>query len=562
MPSQITDRFPFLQIRSNTPSSLRVEPSRSGEPTLIHHHMALHSRYDPIREAQRDIKQIPHQADVILIAGFGLGYIVDAVIENYPNIAVIIIEPEAEYFILANQHRDLQNIAKHAKITILHTEQVELLTKQLLEWQSEHPFWLELRTRTNMDTTFFEPYRLAFKQYQQRVQTNRLTLGQYSWLWWRNGLKNRQDWITMKPVSHLFHQFQEMPILVIAAGPSLSYHIESIKLLQERMLLICVETALRILLHHDVRPDIVVSIDSQYWNARHLDNLQLADILYVLEGSVHPMLIRNIPKTMRYLMDPLTPIFQPLKSILPPMGSLRSGGSVSITAWDLALQMNPSSIWCLGFDFAYPHAATHAKGALFEEWLVASASRLNPVTMQQHLLVHQKSILVPNHHGEMIRSDARMQLYQQWIEEALTKEKIPSYNLSSLGALIRGMSYKSIKEAGTLPYIRPRIDNILQKVKQLPSVMIDHASISKQFQKVNKELDNAINTIRELNTIQEFAEFQQSISSSLMQFSLMPYIRYWLDPLQQSAEQKSFLAGKECLLIKLEALSTAFGDPS
>ncbi|NIZ47338.1 DUF115 domain-containing protein [Entomospira nematocerorum] len=557
MHKQISKRFPFLQEKSpHYDHSLRVERSRNGEPTLFHNATALHSRYDPIREAERDIMHIPPDTDTILIAGFGLGYVTEAVIKAYPSMHIIIIEPNPSYFTLAEEYRNLDIITNHLRLTICYTQQTDVLIQQLFAWQSENPYWIELRPRTQLDPSFFDSFRTIFRQYQQRIQTNRLTLAQYSWLWWRNGIKNKEEWITMKPVSQLFHSCKDMPILVIAAGPSLSHHINDIQYLKERMLIICVETALRILLQHSIHPDIVVSIDSQYWNARHVDNLNLENIIYVLEGSVHPMLIRNIPQSMRYLMDPLTPIFQPLQAILPPLGSLRSGGSVSITAWDLALQMQPSSIWCLGFDFAYPHAATHAKGALFEEWLVASATRLNPVTMQQHHLIHQKGISIPNNYGTMIRSDTRMQLYQQWIEEALIREKVPSYNLSSLGAAIKGMPYKSIAEALELSIIRSNIDNIVQHMKQMPMPKTHFPSLISQFHMIKAEMEQSIVTIKNMLSHSDVHVFQQSIASSFTQFSILPYIRQWINPLKYSLDDVTFLEEKERLLIKLQALST------
>jgi hypothetical protein len=476
MPNQtnteaLRQRFPHLPLQvGDVPidDGFKISPSRSGQPSLSIDRLAIHSSYDPLKEAQNDLERIQNSVDAIVLAGFGLGYLALQIVSQRPHVALIIIEPSLSYLRLAQAGIDLRLLYAHPKLAIITQEDPLVLIDLLLDWQVSTPHWHDLRPRVQLSPDLFGGYRDVFTDYHNRQRANQLAITQYGLLWWRNSLKNLPLWPVAKPISSLFALAKDLPVLVVAAGPSLSHHLEDLQKLRNRMFMICVETAARILLAADIRPDIIISIDSQFWNARHLDHLDLSGIAYVADSAVHPMMMKKIDREQLYLMSPLLPMLQPLEQALGKFGSIRSGGSVMTSAWDLALKLQPSSIWCIGCDFAYPQQHTHAKGALFEGWMHASSYRLQTFLTSQYSLRHQQSILVENHFGEHIASDSRMQLYHRWLEEALQQAPIASYNLSSLGASIAGMPYRSMHDACALPPCREQITQRWQNLQAKP----------------------------------------------------------------------------------------------
>ncbi|MDP8207691.1 MAG: glycosyltransferase [Candidatus Electryonea clarkiae] len=96
-----------------------VEPSRTGDPTLYVSGMAVHSRYDPVREANKlaskifDSKKKP--AGIVII-GLGLGYLAEAIIDNCSDTRIIIIEPKPEIIAVALKSRDLTKIISQCEI--------------------------------------------------------------------------------------------------------------------------------------------------------------------------------------------------------------------------------------------------------------------------------------------------------------------------------------------------------------------------------------------------------------------------------------------------------------
>lgn len=455
-------KFSSYDIQEST--NITIKRSKNGLYTLLVNQKAIHSLYDPLREAKQEIRHIPNTCDVVILAGLGLGYLALEIVRQYPKIGIIIIEPDNNLLLAAQHGLNLTPLYKHRKLAIF--DQSATITdfiNQLSRWSSVSPYWHEFRARVQLDPILFRAYEKQYKIYTQRIQTNILTAQQQGLLWWRNSIKNLTYWPKVKPVSVLFNSLNHCPVLIIGAGASLTRYIHLLPLLKERMAIICVDTALRILLSHNIYPDFTISIDGQYWNTRHLDRINVHNIRYVADSAVHPLLLRKINSDNLYFMSPLVPFMQSVEDLLVPFGYLRSGGSVSITAWDLALKLGAESIWLLGCDFSYPNRSTHAKGAFFEERILSSSHRLESLFSLQFNQKHEQRIFIPNNNQVSVESDARMLLYIRWLEEAIAQTHIPTYNLSDIGAKINGIPYLKSTQALELPIKRQQIENSLQK---------------------------------------------------------------------------------------------------
>lgn len=76
----------------------------------------------------------------------------------------------------------------------------------------------------------------------------------------------------MKPVSLLFGLAKDTKVLVVCAGPSLYESIEEIIQYRDHYVMIAVDTALPILDHFRIEPDLVYSVDPQALNSQYLES--------------------------------------------------------------------------------------------------------------------------------------------------------------------------------------------------------------------------------------------------------------------------------------------------
>lgn len=80
----------------------------------------------------------------------------------------------------------------------------------------------------------------------------------------------------------------EIPTLVVSAGPSLNKNLELIKNIQKYCYIIAVDTALRILLKNDIQPDLIIALDPQTLNFLDflgIDDLKNSTLAIEISGS-------------------------------------------------------------------------------------------------------------------------------------------------------------------------------------------------------------------------------------------------------------------------------------
>src|SRR2546423_499325 len=87
---------------------LRMVTTRSGLPSVEVMGTPYHSCYDPVREAEKFVTTFPiQQADVVMVFGWGLGYLANALLPRLKQSArVIVFEPDDELFKLSQRPND------------------------------------------------------------------------------------------------------------------------------------------------------------------------------------------------------------------------------------------------------------------------------------------------------------------------------------------------------------------------------------------------------------------------------------------------------------------------
>src|SRR5437773_1333516 len=87
---------------------LSTVTSRSGFANVEVDGFPYHSSYDPRREAEKFATTFQvHKADVVMVFGWGLGYLADSLLPRLkPSARVIVFEPDDELFKLSRRPSD------------------------------------------------------------------------------------------------------------------------------------------------------------------------------------------------------------------------------------------------------------------------------------------------------------------------------------------------------------------------------------------------------------------------------------------------------------------------
>ena len=111
----------------NWPKSIQVQPTRSGVPTMsvqdgsttVH----VHSTVQPIVEAERWLRApLARDWDFAVVFGMGMGYHLDALLEERPQCRLVVVEPRTDVFFVAIATRDQRRLLSHPYLELIVTD--------------------------------------------------------------------------------------------------------------------------------------------------------------------------------------------------------------------------------------------------------------------------------------------------------------------------------------------------------------------------------------------------------------------------------------------------------
>ncbi|MEO4013773.1 MULTISPECIES: motility associated factor glycosyltransferase family protein [Pseudomonas] len=412
----IQRRWPLLSARLlvEDASLLQADLVEGLGSTLSINGIQLTSRHDRNREARLQADSLP-DSPVVHVYGTGLGDLQMELLQRVGLERLYVHILNGAVFALVLQLLDQQQWLSDPRVELLYAGDLAEIQLPFFALPSElvlaDGFNAKIRDRLISEThlTFnnreFDPQA---PDIVERLQAS-LELVQ-----------------TDRDVTELFGSRKGQEVFVIATGPSLEQHFETLHTIRnqaERPLFICVDTAYRPLLNHGIRPDVVVSIDQRI-SARHLPSEGTADITLVYMPMVDPQVLAAW-QGPRYAGYSASPIYQQLRRQWPK-GELYVGGSVIHPAVDLAVKMGAAQITLFGADFAFPNNKTHAG------W--------NDGDLGPQLGAAKHWVLDGN--GQRIKTQLNFRSYLCELERFIAGHpQVRFYNSSRAGAMIAGTAF-------------------------------------------------------------------------------------------------------------------------
>ena len=261
-----------------------------------------------------------------------------------------------------------------------------------------------------------------------------------------NTLENIPEICAEGDVSALTGLLPGRPGIVIAAGPSLDRALDDLRRLQDRAVLISVDTALRPLLCAGIRPHVVVAVDPQEANARHLAGIPDADgVFFVAEGSLDKTAFPPfVGRTFFFSVSPHHP-WNWLAGLGVHRGSLKAWGSVLTTAFDLTCLLGCDPVVFVGADLAFSDGRSYCRNTIYDKPGTAAVSGA-PETADLAERPGAPALPEADVRGRRVQSAARFVQFRDWIVSRAT-EVSPRRIVNATG---EGILHGSRIEQGTL----------------------------------------------------------------------------------------------------------------
>lgn len=413
----IQRRWPKVWHRLSVENSaeLRADLVDGQGSTLSINGIQLTSRHDRTREALLQAGSLPVDSPVVHVYGTGLGDLQLQLLERTGIERLYVHILNGAVFALVLQLLDQRSWLADSRVVLLYAGDLAEIQLPYFALPSElvlaDDYNAKIRDRLISEThlTFNNrEFNADNPEIAERLQASVERV--------------RAD----ADAAELFATCSGREVFVIATGPSLEQHFDTLRAVREqaqRPLFICVDTAYRPLIEHGIKPDVVVTIDQRI-STRHLPCDATRDITLVYMPMVDPEVLGGW-QGKRYVAYSASPVYRDMREQLPK-AQLFVGGSVIHPAVDLAVHMGASQITLFGADFAFPNNKTHAG------W---NDGDLGPqVGAARHWVL--------DGHGQRVKTQLNFRSYLCELERYIAGHpQVAFYNSSRAGAMIVGTTF-------------------------------------------------------------------------------------------------------------------------
>ncbi|MCG3085218.1 MULTISPECIES: 6-hydroxymethylpterin diphosphokinase MptE-like protein [unclassified Anoxybacillus] len=326
----------------------------------------------------------------------------------------------------------------------------------------------------------------------------------------KNELKNLKHVLTRPCLKALKDKYKGKPIICVSTGPSLDKQLPLLKQVKGKAVIICAESAMRVLLKNGISPDVVCILE------RIENSFKLSvEGVQIPQETVLAGLTVIDPRIFDYWPKYFIPIFKNnlansrfINDAFDNLGELYCGNSVAHMCYMLANYIGGDPIIIIGQDLAYSDdGTTHSKDSFYNFENDQGIDDNIRTKIQESLLsegMHNKTVYLDGYYGGKVRSRLLWQQFLIWYEHHVSSSRARTINATEGGVHIKGTERMPFKEAienfCTEPitpithllehidmpknYAREKLGNLREKYEQLKEVLQqirDYAEENKEY---------------------------------------------------------------------------------
>lgn len=449
--------------------------AKPGMPTAKVNGVFLHSSYDPLREAERAIASyVDPMITTYIIYGFGLGYYIEVLQQQIRDeVDLYVMIDNGNYFLSALSARPLKKIFNRTRTHYLLETRGAAVVRLAQHIDNEALRIVNIRSIVSTNPAYFSAIDAELSELSLRKRGNANTIARFGLSWADNCLRNLPAILsavdcadTQGIMSHV------PPVLIVSAGPSLERVLHRLSGWARKTIVIAVDTACTRLQRAGVIPDVIVTIDPQYWNSRHIERIESSQSFLLFDPCVHPRALRKTYR-QRIVFSTAVPIVQLISKHLPLRSSIGAGGTVTSVGWEFARWIGAPAVYLIGADFGYPHRAIHCRECFFEERMAATGNML----CSYETLYHRYFCASPlektrSYRDQPLVSDHKLAIYANWFEKHIARYDTPkTIALNGEGRRIATARYQSHENTiEELPDQTEHKQRYLQAMAELPAL--------------------------------------------------------------------------------------------
>ena len=472
-----------LKLRSASPKSIKISPSAVGIPTACYARdsssFALHSRYDPLKEARQTLKKSNYDGtDYFIFLGFGLGYILDALIEEQGSQSnhYFVVESDLEIVRAAFEARNLSSILSlphlHFAWPVSGPELAEQWHKFFDPVQAQKSSFITHLPSVVLNAGLFKAAVEIIQSQTFQTFTDINTLVAKSQEFLDNFVQNLPAAARAPGIAKFKNTLSGVPAVIVSAGPSLDKNIHELRGCEERVLILSTDSALKPLLAAGIDPHFVLTGDPSAVNYLHIKGAPSIEAFLVAEATSFPAVFEEFPgRTLACTFEGSS--LHSISDLLGSKGTLRAWGSVATMALDFALLLRCNPIIFIGQDLAHAEGRIYCSGLCFEEtWFSGVVDPTAWLKRMENLRSDKRTVIVEDIFGHPIESTDKLTAYWNWIIKIIRDHpEVQFINATEGGILRDNVTIASLRESihrhcGKNLDLRTRIRNTFAEAQE------------------------------------------------------------------------------------------------
>jgi hypothetical protein len=320
----------------------------------------LHSTYNVDREMQELFREADDPEQILIIFGLGMGHCLDYINKQQIRYRkVLILEPFNNIFREMLKTRDLELLLKKRDVSLsIFNDPREIMPQVIGQVMTSRKVKIlyHLSYRSLFEDIYQEISRL-FNDEKRAFLSNTATIDRFLNEWTENQLIS----IAKKQPgsSSLYGKFNNVPAIIISAGPSLERRIDELKEIQDKALLITPGTGAKICNQKEIKAHIATAIDSQKYEATLLkdSNIKVLVGSYRLHPEVDEVFYNPILRVNLH-NDLIAQHYHRYFNL--PFDTINDQASVSSFSIELAVKLGCNPIILVGQDLCFYDNKVHA----------------------------------------------------------------------------------------------------------------------------------------------------------------------------------------------------------
>jgi len=421
----------------------------------------LHSNYNPQKEAEVYVDTMNIEKDgLIVLIGCGFGYVAAEIIKRMTiHNMLIILETDIDIYNACKSHIT-ETIATEDRdnVNYVFIDNVEDVFNTFSDLENYSVYVGVGRTITQFLPVYADIWNEKIKQllsgirnYVIHIKLEKNTRVNYKERWLEIMLENSKYAFDGYDASTLFGKFKNKPIVIVSAGPSLDKNVHLLKGMEDKIIIICVYTALRSLYKKGIRPHFVMALDLVQPLYKDCYN----DIPLFFLSSTSPEFLGAYrgKKFMTHAVGtPITNIIfeKHIEETETPL--ITSGGSVACSALDVAVKLGANPTILIGQDLSFSGESTHAESTYYNE-----PNSEKPILLNESLLarIQNENVNIKNGrkevtdiYGNTVYCGSMFIKFKEWFERYAEEhaDAVEFINATEGGVLKKGFKIMDLSE--------------------------------------------------------------------------------------------------------------------